>query len=127
MFVSVFHQNFHFLDGVGGGKSLFGADFVESEEHGGIDGAGDVEERSGYALHAHDAVFFKFWYGSDVGRLLDFGDIRRCDPFLGIMLGVFEDGVLEALQGFSDGVGNGDVKVKIFSVLERLMSQTKLA
>ena len=42
---------------------------------------------------------------------MDFGTISRCKPFVGRILGVFGDGVLEALQGFSDGVGNGDVNV----------------
>ena len=38
----VVHQNLRFLDGVGGGQSLIGADFVECHDHGGVDGARDV-------------------------------------------------------------------------------------
>ena len=59
----------------------------------------------------HDAKFFKFPRSRGVGRVLDFDTIPRCKPFVGRMLGVFGDGVLEALQGFFDGVGHGDVKV----------------
>ena len=37
--------------------------------------------------------------------------IRRRDPFVGRVLGACGHGVLEALQGFADGVGHGDVDV----------------
>ena len=36
---SVVHRHFRLFDGVGGGQNLFGADFVDFGEHGGIDGA----------------------------------------------------------------------------------------
>ena len=42
---------------------------------------------------------------------MDFGTIRRCKPFVRIMLGGFGGGVLELLQVFSDVVGHGDVDV----------------
>ena len=42
---------------------------------------------------------------------MDFGTIRRCKPFVGRMLGAFGSGVLEALQGFADRVGHGDIDV----------------
>ena len=42
---------------------------------------------------------------------MDFGTIRRCKPFVRIMLGAFRYGVLEALQGFSVGFGHGDVDI----------------
>ena len=79
---SVFHQHFSLLDGVGCGRSLLGSDFVERNKHGGIGGAGDVEERSGDDLHAHDAAFFKFRHSCGVWRVLKFGNIRRCEPFV---------------------------------------------
>ena len=60
MRVCVFHQHIRFLDGVGGGQSLLGANFVQRNEHGGFDGARDVEKVSGDALHARDAAFLKF-------------------------------------------------------------------
>ena len=47
---------------------------------------------------------------------MEFGTIRRYKPFVGRILGAFGDGVLEALQGFSDGVGHGDVDV-VFCVV----------
>ena len=37
--------------------------------------------------------------------------IRRRDPFVGRVLGACGHGVLEALQGFADGVGHGYVDV----------------
>ena len=46
-----------------------------------------------------------------IGRVLHLGPIRRREPFMGRVLGVRENGVLEVLQGFSDGVGHGDVDV----------------
>ena len=76
----------------------------------------DVEEHYGDALHVHDAAFFKFWCGCGVGRVLDFGTILRCKPFVGIILGTFGDGVLEALHGFADRVGHGDVDVVFWVV-----------
>ena len=109
--VGAVHQNFRLLDGVGGGRSLLRADFVDRDKHGGIDGVCYIQERSGDALHVHDAAFFKFRCGCGVGGVLDFGTIRRCEPFVGRILGAFGDGVLGALQGFTDGVGNGDASV----------------
>ena len=47
---------------------------------------------------------------------MDFGAIRRCEPFVGIMLGAFGYMVLEALQGFADGVGHGDVDIVFWVV-----------
>ena len=105
-----------FLDGVGGGQILLGADFVERNEHGGVDGARDVEKGSGDALHARDAVFLKFRCGRGVGRILHLGPIRRCEPFVGRVLMARVYGVLEALQGFSNGVGHGDVDVVFWVV-----------
>ena len=52
-----------------------------------------------------------FWCGCGVGRVLDFGTIRMYEPFLGRILGTFGDEVLEAFQGFADGVGHGDFDV----------------
>ena len=66
-------------------------------------------------MHARDAGFFKFWCGCGVGILLDFGTIRKCKTSMGRMLGAVGDGVLEALQGFVNGVGRGDVDI-VFSV-----------
>ena len=42
---------------------------------------------------------------------MDLGTIRRCEPFVGRMLGAFGDGLLEALQGFADRVGHGGFDV----------------
>ena len=112
----VVHQYIRFIDGVGGGRSLLGANFVEPDEHGGVDGERDVEKSSGNALHAHDAAFLKFMYGRGVGRVLYLGPIRRCDPFAGRVLRARGYGVLEALQVFSDGVGHVDANV-VFRVV----------
>ena len=38
----VVHQHLRFIDGVGGGRSLLGADFVECAKYGGVDSARDV-------------------------------------------------------------------------------------
>ena len=56
----VVHQNLSFLDGVGGGKRLLGADLVERNKHGGVDGARDVDKGDNDALHARDSAFIKF-------------------------------------------------------------------
>ena len=107
----IVHEHFYLLDGVGGGRSLLGVNFVECDKYGGVEGARDVEEGAGDAFYARDAAFIKFRCGRCVGRVLHFGPIRRCEPFLGRVLRARGYGVLEALEGFVDGVGNGDVDV----------------
>ena len=57
------HQNLHFLDGVGGGRSLIGAYFVEHNKHDGVHGKIDVEKSARDALHACDSAFIKDWCG----------------------------------------------------------------
>ena len=109
---SVFLKNKHNHDG----RSLLRVDFVERDEHGGIDGVWDVGEGDGDALYARDAVSVKFWCGCGVGRLLNFGTILKCKPFVGRILGAFGDGVLEFFQGFADGVGHGDVNTVFWVV-----------
>ena len=47
---------------------------------------------------------------------MDFGTIRRCKPFVGRILGEFGGRVLEALQGFGDGVRHEDVDVVFWVV-----------
>ena len=67
---SVSHQHFRLIDGVVGGKSLLRADFVERDEHGGINRAGYVEERARDALHAWDAAFqglVRLWHWDSIG------------------------------------------------------------
>ena len=112
----VVHQNLCFINGVGGGKSLLVADFVELDKHGGVNGERDVEKGAGNALHARDAAFLKFRYVRGVGRALQLGPISRCDQFVGKLLRVRGYRLLEALQGFADGVGQGDVDV-VFRVV----------
>ena len=56
----VVHKHVCLLDGVGGGRSLLCANFIECENHCGVDGARDLEESARNALHARDAVFIKF-------------------------------------------------------------------
>ena len=74
---SVVHQHFRFLDGVGGGQSLLGDDFVEHNKHGVIDGAWDIDERSGDALHAHDAAFSIF------GAVVESGEYWTLESYVG--------------------------------------------
>ena len=54
-------------------------------------------------------MFIQFRCGRGVRRILHLGPIRRRDPFVGRTLRSHGDGVLEAFQGFADGVGHGDV------------------
>ena len=96
---------------------MLGADFVECDKHCGVDGARDVAKSAGNALHAHDAAFVKFRCGCGVGRVLHLGSIRMINPFVGRLLGARGHGVLEALQGFADRVGNGDI-----NLIDRLVS-----
>ena len=110
---SVVHQHLRFLDGVGGGRSLLSADFVEHDKHGGIDGMIDVEKGSGDTLHARDAAFLKFRCSCGIRRVLHLGPIHRCEPFLGGVLRARGYGVLEVLQGFAEGVGHGYVDIVI--------------
>ena len=105
----VVHQHLRFLDGVGGGKILLGADLVEGDEHGGVDGARYVEKGAGDAFYARDAAFIKFRCGRGVGRLLHLGPMCRREPFVGRVLRAHGYGVLGALQVFADVVGHGDV------------------
>ena len=112
----VVHQYLSFLDGVGGGRSLLGADFVEHDEHGWVDGGRDVEKGTGDDLHSRDTAFLKFRCIRGVRRVLHLGPICRWEPFLGRVLRARGYGVLEALQGFADGVGYGDVDI-VFRVV----------
>ena len=90
---------------------MLGANLVECNEHGGVDGARDVEEVANDALHARDAAFIKFRCGHGVWRVLHLGPIRRRKPFVGRVLRARGYRVLEALQGFVDGVGHEDVNI----------------
>ena len=62
-------------------------------------------------MYARDSAFIKFRCGCGVGRLFYLGPIRRRDPLVGRVLRARGYEVLEALQGFADGVGHGDVNV----------------
>ena len=90
---------------------MISADLIECDDHCGVDGARYVDKSAGYALHARDAAFVKFRCGCGVGRVLHLGPISRRGKFVGRVLGVRGHGVLEALQGFTDGFGHGDVDV----------------
>ena len=59
----VFHEHFRLLDGVSGGRGLFGAYVVEREKHRGFDGTCNVEEGADDTLHLCDAAFIKGWCG----------------------------------------------------------------
>ena len=59
----VFHDHFCLLDGVSGGKFLFGAYAVESYKHCGVNGVCNVEKGAGNTFHACDAAFIKGWCG----------------------------------------------------------------
>ena len=90
---------------------MLSSNFVECNENGGVDGSRDVEEGSGNAFHARDAAFIKFRCGIGFGRLLHLGPIPRCKPFVGKVLRARGYRLLEVLQGFADGAGNGYVDV----------------
>ena len=92
--VCVVHENLCLLDGVGGGRSLLGANLIECDNHCGVDGARDVEESLGDDLHARDSVFIKFWCGCGVGRVFYLGPIRMREPFLGRVMEARGHGVL---------------------------------
>ena len=92
---------------------MLGTNFIECDEHCGVDGARYVDKSAGDAFHARDAAFFKFRCGRGVGRVLRLGLIHRRKPFVGIVLRACGHGVLEALQGFADVVGNGDADVTV--------------
>ena len=47
---------------------------------------------------------------------MDFGTIRRCKPFVGRILGGGGEGVLEAFQGFADGVRYVNVDIVFWVV-----------
>ena len=74
---------------------MIGADFVERNKHGGFNGARDVEKGSGNTLHERDAAFLKFRCGRGSGRVLHLGPIRRCEPFVEIVLRARGYGVLK--------------------------------
>ena len=57
--------------------------FVESDEHGGVNGAIYVEKGSGDVLHPRDAAFIKFRCGCGIGGVLHLGPIPRCESFVG--------------------------------------------
>ena len=56
----VFHEHICFLDGVSGVRCLFGANFVDRDDHSGVDGARDVEDGAGDTFHACNATSIKF-------------------------------------------------------------------
>ena len=107
----VVHQHLSFIDFVGGGRSLFGANFFERDEHGGIEGARDLEKFAEDSLHTRDAAFLEFRCSGGVGRLLHLGPICRCEPFVVRVLSARGYRVLDAVQGFADRVQHGDVDV----------------
>ena len=82
----VVHQHLCFLGSVGGGRSFLGANFIDRNEHGGVDGAIDVKKYSGDVLHARYAAFIKFRCGCGVKRLLHLVPVRKCKPFVGRVL-----------------------------------------
>ena len=57
----IVHEHFCLLDGVSGGRGLFGAYVVEREKNCGVDSTGDVEEGAVDSLHVCDAAFIKGW------------------------------------------------------------------
>ena len=63
-----------------------------------------------------DAAFLKFRFGCGVRRVLHLFPIRRYETFVGRVLRARGYRVLEALQGFYGGVGNGEVDV-VFRVV----------
>ena len=90
---------------------MLGANFIECDKHCGFDSERYLEKSVGDALHARDAAFVKFRCGHGVGRVLHLGFIRRRNPFVGRVFGARGHGVLEAPQGFADGVGHGYLDV----------------
>ena len=52
----IVHEHLCLLDGVSGGRSLLGGNFIECKEHCGVDGVRDLEKSDGDALHAQDSV-----------------------------------------------------------------------
>ena len=90
---------------------MLGAYFVERDKHRGVEGARNIEEGASDTLHACDAAFIKFWCGCGICGVLHLGPVHWREPFVGIVLGDWVHGVLEALQGFTDIVGHGDVNV----------------
>ena len=107
----IVHENLCLVGGVGGRRSLLGANFIECDKTCGVDGARDVGESAGNDLYARDDMFVKFRCGRGVGRVFHLGLIRRCGPFVGRVLGERGHGVLEVLQGFAEGVGHGDIDI----------------
>ena len=107
----VVYEHICFLDGVGGGQILLGANFVECDKHGGVNSVRDLDKGAGNAQHRHDSALIKFRCGRVVRRVLYHGPIRRRETFVGRVLRERGYRVLEALQVFADGVGNGDVDV----------------
>ena len=72
----VVHEHLCLLDSVGGGRCLFGTNFVERDDHCRVDGAQDVEEGASNNLHVCDAAFIKFWCSCGVGGVLHLSPIR---------------------------------------------------
>ena len=107
----VVHDHFCLLDGVSGGRGLFGAYVVERDKHRGVDGACDVEEVAGDTLHACDAAFIKGWCGQGVRAILHFGPGSWQEPLVRRVLGAHGRGLLKALRIFADIVGQGDVDI----------------
>ena len=107
----VVHDYFCLLDGVSGWQSLLGAYFVERDNHCGVNCARDLEEGSSDTMHACDTAFIKFWCGCRFWGVSYLGSVRWRKPFVGIVLGEWGHGVLEALQGFADRFWHVDVDV----------------
>ena len=57
----IVHEHFNLLDGVSGGRGLFGAYVVERDKHRGVDGTFNVDEGASNTLHACDAAVIKGW------------------------------------------------------------------
>ena len=92
---------------------MLGADFVECNEHGGVNSAIDVEKGAGYAVYVRDAVFINCRCGHRVGRVLHLESIHRREPFFGRVLRAHWYRVLEVHQRLADGIRHGDVDVTV--------------
>jgi hypothetical protein len=99
-------------DGKGSGGGAFGlggGNGTESDQHGGVNGAGIVEESADDFL---DAMEVRGWERSGgVGRWgeLDGDAIAGRDPGVGRVLGTGRKGVLEAFEGLLHIAGHGAV------------------
>ena len=88
---------------------LSGSEGTERNEHGGVDGTGILAESADDLLESRDGGLVERGGVVGFGSELSWDSIVRFEPGMGRMLGTRGFWMLEALKGFGNIAGHGEV------------------